>query len=141
MNNYLKAKLVSWRKINVIAFTDIPRPNSVTVNLYKNGKLYKSDKVSRLNSINHLYFFDISLNEDYELGASYYLLVDSFPFCLIDVSEATDFSDFDERYYYHMKLYKDSDIKYMYKIDIEIMNNICFINTKGYFQNGNYESN
>ena len=49
--------------------------------------------------------------------------------------------DFDERYYYHMKLYKDSDIKYMYKIDIEIMNNICFINTKGYFQNGNYESN
>ena len=100
MNNYLKAKLVSWRKINVIAFTDIPRPNSITVNLYKNGKLYKSEKVSRLNSINHLYFFDINLNEDYELGASYYLLVDTFPFSLIDVSEATDFNDFDERYFY-----------------------------------------
>ena len=99
MNNYLKAKLVSWRKINVIAFTDIPRPNSITVNLYKNGKLYKSEKVSRLNSINHLYFFDIIINEDYELGASYYLLVDTFPFSLIDVSEATDFNDFDERYY------------------------------------------
>ena len=43
--------------------------------------------------------------------------------------------------YFVMELYQNNTIKYMYKIDIEIMNNICFINTKGYFQNGNYMQN
>ena len=100
MNNYIKAKLVSWRRINVIVFTDIPRPNAVYYTLYKNDVVYKKDKVSRLNSVNQLYFFDITLNEDYELGASYRLLLDSFPYCSIDVSEAVDFNDFDKRFVY-----------------------------------------
>lgn len=39
---------------------------------------------------------------------------------------------------YYMNLFKTEDIDYMYKIDIEIMNNICFIDTKGYFQNGQF---
>ena len=59
--HYLKAKLTSWRKINVVLFTDIPRPNSVYITLYKNGKFYKKEKISRINSIVQLYFFDISL--------------------------------------------------------------------------------
>ena len=101
MNNYLKAKLVSWRKINVILFTDIPRPNSITVTLYKNDQVYKVEKFSKFHSVNQLYFFDIYLNEDYELGASYRLLLDSFPMTNIDVSEAIDFIDFDNRYAYN----------------------------------------
>ena len=100
MNNYLKAKLVSWRKINVVLFTDIPRPNSITITLYKNDKVYKVDRFSKFHSVNQLYFFDILLNEDYELGASYRLLLDSFPLINIDISEAVDFADFDNRYAY-----------------------------------------
>ena len=100
MNSYLKAKLVSWRKINVILFTDIPRPNSVTITIYKNDKFYKSEKFTKLHSVNQLYFFDIYLNEDYELGASYRLLLDSFPLVNIDISEVVDFADFDARYAY-----------------------------------------
>ena len=100
MIKYLKAKLVSWRKINIVLFTDIPRPNSTTVTLYKNDKVYKVDKISKFHSVNQLYFFDIVLNEDYELGASYRLLIDTFPMINIDVSEAVDFPDFDERYAY-----------------------------------------
>ncbi|MBP5574903.1 MAG: type I pullulanase [Bacilli bacterium] len=100
MNNYLKAKLVSWRKINVILFTDIPRPIVLNVTIYKNDKFYKKEKITRLNSVNHLYFFDINLSEDYELGASYRLLLDTFPFVSIDVSDAVDFPDFDDRYGY-----------------------------------------
>ena len=100
MIKYLKAKLVSWRKINIVLFTDIPRPNSVTVTLYKNDKVYKVDKISKFHSVNQLYFFDIVLNEDYELGASYHLLIDTFPMINIDVSEAVDFPDFDDRYAY-----------------------------------------
>ena len=97
---YLKAKLTSWRKINVVLFTDIPRPSSVNITLYKNNKIYKTEKVSRINSVVQLYFFDIALDEDYELGASYRLLVSSLPAVEVDPSDAVDFPDFDDRYAY-----------------------------------------
>ena len=60
MNHYINAKLVSWRKISVIIFTSIPRPNSIYASIYKNRVLYKKEKISRINSINHLYLFDLS---------------------------------------------------------------------------------
>ena len=101
MVNYLKAKLVSWRKIHIVLFTDIPRPNSVTITLYKNDKVYKVDKISKIHSMNQLYLFDIYLNDDYELGASYRLLLDSFPVTNVDISEVVDFADFDDRYAYN----------------------------------------
>lgn len=101
MINYLKAKLLSWRKINVVIFTDIPRPNSTTVTIFKNDKVYKVEKISKFHSVNQLYFFDVNLNEDYELGASYRLLLDSFPMTNIDISEVVDFPDFDDRYAYN----------------------------------------
>ena len=97
---YLKAKLTSWRKISVVLFTDIPRASSIDISLYKNGKLFKKEKISHINSILQLYFFDISLEDDYELGASYHLLVSSLPLTNVDASDAVDFDDFDERYGY-----------------------------------------
>ena len=100
MNTYVKARLVSWRRINVIVFTDIPRPNSIKVTLYKNGKILKTDTISKVNSTNIVYFFDIALNEDYELGASYHLLIGSLPTILVDTSTVVDFTDFDEKYAY-----------------------------------------
>ena len=100
MNHYINAKLVSWRKISVILFTNIPRPNSIYASIYKNGLLYKKEKISRINSINQLYLFDISLDEDYELGATYSLLVDTLPLVRVDISNVVDFPDFDLRYAY-----------------------------------------
>ena len=100
MTSYVRAKLVSWRKINVLLFTDIPRPESVKIVLYKNDKLYRKESISRLNSFNRVYFFDISIDEDYELGAKYRLLIDTLPFATIDISDVTDFIDFDEKYAY-----------------------------------------
>ena len=44
--------------------------------------------------------FDMNLEEDYELGASYRLLISSFPFTSIDISDVVDFPDFDERFAY-----------------------------------------
>ena len=100
MSSFLKAKLVSWKKINVMVFTDIPRPNAINVTIYKNNKFYKKESISKINSVFRLYFFDISLNEDYELGACYRLLIDTLPLINVDVSEAIDFADFDDRYFY-----------------------------------------
>ena len=98
---YLRAKLINWRKINVIVFTDIPRPESLRVLLYKNNKVIKKETITKLHSTNIVYFFDIALDEDYELGASYRLLVGTLPYASIDVSDAVDFAGFDERYAYN----------------------------------------
>ena len=100
MNTYLRAKLISWRKINVIVFTDIPRPETLRVALYKNDKIIKKENITKLHSTNIVYFFDINLDENYELGASYRLLVGSLPYATIDISDVVDFPDFDERYFY-----------------------------------------
>ena len=66
MTSYLKAKLTSWRKINVLVFTDVPRTESTRVVLYKNDTIIKKETITKLNSINHVYFFDVYLDEDYE---------------------------------------------------------------------------
>ena len=98
---YLRAKLINWRKINVIVFTDIPRPESLKVLLYKNNKIVKKETITKLHSTNIVYFFDINLDEDYELGASYRLLVGTLPYASVDVSDVVDFNDFDERFAYN----------------------------------------
>ena len=59
MKTYIRAKLVNWRKINVIVFTDIPRPESFKVVIYKNDQAIKKVTISKLTSINIVYFFDI----------------------------------------------------------------------------------
>ena len=100
MNTFIRAKLVSWRRINVIVFTDIPRPESFKVVVYKNDQPIKKVTISKLNSINIVYFFDVSLDEDYELGCSYRLLISSLPFVTIDTNGVVDFQDFDDRYAY-----------------------------------------
>ena len=100
MVNYLKAKLVSWKRINIVIFTDMPRPEKLMVSLYKENKLVKKEAINHFTSINNLYILDISLDEDYELNKEYRLLVGDLPYINIDTSEAVYFSDFDERFYY-----------------------------------------
>ena len=100
MISYLKAKLVSWRRINIVLFTDIPRPDKLAISIYKNGQLLKKEVINHFTSINNLYLMDISLEEDYELGASYRLLFGDFPFDVVDISEVVHFPDFDDRFYY-----------------------------------------
>ena len=100
MISYLKAKLTSWKRINVVIFTDIPRPEKLYFSLYKEDKLIKKESVNHLTSVNSLYFFDIWLDEEYELGRNYRLLVGDLPLTCIEVNDAIHFSDFDDRYYY-----------------------------------------
>ena len=100
MVSYLKAKLVSWKRINIMMFTDVSRPEKITISLYKDEKVIKKETVTHFTSINNIYLLDISLDEDYELGANYRLLVGDIPFEQIDISEVVHFSDFDDRFYY-----------------------------------------
>ena len=99
MVSYLKAKLFSWRRINVVLFTDIPRPEKLKVSLYKEDQLIKKE-TAHFTSINNIYIFDINLDKDYELGKNYRLLVGDLQCTSIDVNDAIYFKDFDERFFY-----------------------------------------
>ena len=99
MVSYLKAKLFSWRRINVILFTDIPRPEKLKVSLYKEDQLVKKE-TTHFTSINNIYIFDINLDSDYELGKNYRLLVGDLQCTNIEVNDAIYFKDFDDRFFY-----------------------------------------
>ena len=99
MVSYLKAKLFSWRRINVVLFTDIPRPEKLKVSLYKEDQLVKKEN-THFTSINNIYIFDINLDSDYELGKNYRLLVGDLQCINIDVNDAIYFKDFDDRFFY-----------------------------------------
>lgn len=99
MVSYLKAKLFSWKRINVVLFTDIPRPEKLKVSLYKEDKLVKKE-TAHFTSINNIYIFDINLDSDYELGKNYRLLVGDLQCTNIDVNDAIYFKDFDDRFFY-----------------------------------------
>lgn len=101
MVSYLKAKLTSWKRINIVLFTDMPRPEKLSISLFKEEKLIKKIVSSHFTSINNLYVTDILLDEDYELGKNYRLLVGDLSFTNIDLSDAVYFSDFDDRYFYN----------------------------------------
>ena len=100
MTSYLKAKLMSWRKVSVVLFTDIPRPENIKVTVFKDNKIAKKETISRINSMNRVYVLDVYLDEDYELGVQYSLLLESFPLVKIDISDVVDFPGFDDRYAY-----------------------------------------
>ena len=135
MNTYVKARLVSWRRINVIVFTDIPRPSSIKVTVYKNDKAIKVDTVSKVNSVNIVYFFDIALNEDYELGTSYRLLISSLPTILVDTSNVVDFPDFDEKYAYEGDdlgaIYSKKETNFAVWVPVAEFINLKLISPKG----------
>ena len=101
MVSYLKAKLTAWKRINIVLFTDMPRTEKLSISLFKEEKLIKKVTNAHFTSINNLYITDLFLDEDYELGKNYRLLVGDLSFTNIDLSEAVYFSDFDDRYFYN----------------------------------------
>ena len=101
MVSFLKAKLTSWKRINIVLFTDMPRPEKLSISLFKEEKLIKKIETAHFTSINNLYVTDLLLDEDYELGKNYRLLVGDLSFTNIDLSDAVYFSDFDDRYFYN----------------------------------------
>ena len=101
MVSYLKAKLTAWKRINIVLFTDMPRPEKLSISLFKEEKLIKKVTNAHFTSINNLYITDLFLEEEYELGKNYRLLVGDLSFTNIDLSDAVYFSDFDDRYFYN----------------------------------------
>ena len=101
MVSHLKAKLTAWKRIHIVLFTDMARPEKLSISLFREEKLIKQVTNAYFTSVNNLYITDIILDEEYELGKNYRLLVGDLSFTNIDLSDAIYFNDFDNRYFYN----------------------------------------
>ena len=99
-NTYLQANLISLNKINVLLFTSIVLPNNPVFFLEKdNGKPVKL-KQNRHISNNALSIYELEMPEPYQYGHSYVLNLEGFTRFNLEVSEATEFPGFDEKFAY-----------------------------------------
>lgn len=100
MTNFILAKLVDWRTINIVFFADLPPHEPLNISLYKNETLIEQVAIAPSEITVRDFCYQLKLFEDYDLDAKYHLIVGSFPSLLIDNSMAIDFHNFDERYAY-----------------------------------------
>ncbi len=98
-DSYVNAKLVEPNLIRLVIFSSLPftRPEPTLVKDRKAvGKLIPS----RVSTLSSLAIIDFRLENDLELGHSYFLVVYGYGILPLDVTEATGFPDFDLKYYY-----------------------------------------
>ena len=100
MESYIKAKLTALNKISVLIFTGMNRLENYQFILYKDNVQLEKITPSRQTFQNNLFVFELTLNSNFEFGHEYSLFVSEFPMVSIDVSSATEFTSFDEDFYY-----------------------------------------
>lgn len=101
-NSFIKVQLTSLKTIQVMVFTNIPRPNDLTFTLFDSpkdeGKKMRIIKQSGSNLVN---LFELEVPETYEFGKQYYVGVTSFNAQPVDVNNAVYFPEFDELFNYN----------------------------------------
>lgn len=100
MESYIKAKLTSLNKINVLLFTGINKREHFDFCLYKDNEILEKLTPVKQTFQNNIHMYELSLSENYEFGHNYSLYVSEFPMVSIDVSSITELKKFDELFYY-----------------------------------------
>ncbi|MFA6620431.1 MAG: hypothetical protein WCS90_04810, partial [Bacilli bacterium] len=98
-DTFLVARLVQNDLIRLVIFSSLPYEKFDTILV---SDRVREEKIiaSRITSNPSLMIIDYRLKEELPLGHSYYLLIASYGLIPVDVSEATSFPSFDERYAY-----------------------------------------
>lgn len=96
MNYFVKAQLISLKRISLLLFTDHIIPDNVNFSLYIEDEKKETLKIIRHTSNLHVNFFELEMSEAYPFGKKCYLSVPQIPLQIIDNSRAVDFPEFDE---------------------------------------------
>ncbi len=99
-NTYFQANLISFTRINVLLFTSITLPNNPVFYLEKDGGKEIKLKTNRRISNNAVSIYELEMNEKFEYGHSYVVILEGFVRINVEVSEATEFPNFDKDFYY-----------------------------------------
>ena len=100
MESYIKAKLTSLNKLNVLIFTGINKREHFDFVLYKDNEVLEKLSIVKSSFINNIHMYELKLSSDYDFGHNYSLFVSEFPMVNIDVSSIIDLKNFDEMFYY-----------------------------------------
>lgn len=98
-DTFVSARLVEKDLIRLVIFSSIPFEKleaKLVIDRTRDVKLLASKVTSTTSTM----IADFRLNESLELGHSYALAIPSYPVIPLDVSEATNFEDFDANYSY-----------------------------------------
>ena len=99
-STYFQANLASLTKINLLVFTSVPVPKTPVFYLEKDGNEVSKLKIVRHISNNEISIFNLEMEKEYEYGHSYAILYEGLPRINLETSEAVNFPDFDEKFYY-----------------------------------------
>ena len=99
-NTYLQANLVSRNRINVMLFTGVNLPNNPKFVLEKDGGEIVNVRMSHRTSSSSVSLFELLMDEDYQYGHSYVLYIEGLLRINVEVSQATEFPEFEEQFYY-----------------------------------------
>lgn len=97
---FIKANLISLRRIQVILFTELDLPNNVVFSLIQDDKFINNPRIVRKTSTNNLFFYELELSQNFEFGHHTYLFVPNYVSQVVDVSYAPYFPEFDDLFYY-----------------------------------------
>lgn len=99
-NTYIQANLISYNRINVLLFTSVSLPSHPKFILEKDGGDIVSIKIGHHSSSNSISIFELLMDEEYQFGHSYVVYIEGFIRVNVEVSQATEFPEFDEQFYY-----------------------------------------
>ena len=98
-DTYVNAKLVSPDLLRLVVFSSLPW-EKVTPVLYQDGIPGKKLTALRTNSLSSIAIIDYRLDGPLELGHSYFLVMPQYGAIPVDVTEATTFPGFDQKFFY-----------------------------------------
>ncbi len=93
MNYFVKAQLISLRRITLLIFTQNIIPDHIEFHLFIDDVKKETLKVIRHATNLNVNFFELEMSEDYPFGHKCFLYIPSYPLQIIDNSRAFDFPE------------------------------------------------
>ena len=98
-DTYLNARLIQPDLVRLVVFSSLPW-EKIEPNLVIDGVVGPKMRPTRINTLASLAIADFRLDGELALGHSYFLQMPQYGSIPLEVSEATSFPDFDQKYYY-----------------------------------------
>lgn len=98
--SFIKANLITKKRIDVFVFTSMGKPDNLFFKLFKDDSNQINVKIAKQISTNESYIYSLEMENEFEFGHSYSLCMTDFPMVSVDISNAVNFPDFDEQFYY-----------------------------------------
>lgn len=103
INSYINAKLTSYKTFRVFVFSEAKLNKLTKIKLIENDTNLVDLVIKKRSHLSGLELIDCEVKGQIVLGNNYFVSIDGFGMTALDMSEATNFPDFDKDYYYDKK--------------------------------------